>query len=91
MLCCTCQIIGSDEQWKGEGEHAEPHKQESKHDDTPPDQESKHEAVEGKEVQTHNGANNSPEIIVIGADSDGGATKPESSSESEAGNVYNQW
>ena len=71
-------------------DNAEPHKQESKRDDAPPDQESKHEAVEGKEVQTHiNGANNSPEIMVLAADSDGGATKPESSSEGKAGNVYN--
>ena len=69
----------------------EPHKQESKRDDAQPDQESKHKAKEGKEVLTHDGAemvNNSPEIMVLAADSDGGATKPESSSEGKAGNVH---
>ena len=72
-------------------DNAEPHKQESKCDDAQPDQESKRKAKEGKEVQTHSGAemvNNSPKITVIDADSDGGATKPGSSSEAKTGNVH---
>ena len=46
----------------------------------------------GEEVQTHSGTemvNDSPEISVLAADSDGGATKPESSSEAKAGKVHN--
>ena len=51
-------------------------------------------AKKSEEVQTHRGAetmNDSPEIMVLSqaAGSDGGATKPESTSEGETGNVSN--
>ena len=52
-------------------------KQESKQYDAQPDQENKQKAREGKEVQTHSGTvmvNNSPEITILSADSDEGAT-----------------
>ena len=73
-------------------DNAEPQKQESRQDDAQPDRESKQKAEEGKEVQTHSGnekANNSPEITVLSqaTGSDEGATKPETTSDSEAGNT----
>ena len=53
-------------------------------------------AKKGEEVQTHSGGetvNDSPEITVLSQvhvpGSDGGATKPESSSEGETGNIHN--
>ena len=72
-------------------DNADPQKQESKPDDVQPDRESK--AKEGKEVQTHSGAemaNNSPEIMVLSqaTDSDEGVTKPEITSEGGADNVH---
>ena len=68
--------------------NVEPQKQESKGDDAQPDQK---KAKESKEVPTNGGievANNSPEITVIAAGSDGGATKPESGSEGETSTNY---
>ena len=84
---------------KGESEmeskrdNADPQKQESKRDDVQSDRESKQKTKEGKKVQIHSGgemATNSPEITVLSqaTDSDEGATKPEITSEGEAGNVY---
>ena len=71
-------------------DNAEPQKQERKRDDAQPDRESKQK--EGKEVQTCSGdekANNSLIITVLSqaTGSDEGATKPETTSDSEAGNT----